>query len=327
MKRIGLILLGLTVLLASLCGCSTQNKTENPQIPTEAPSKALWQPRSITVSADSIYYYKTTQNYQLAVIEQDEKFGLIDFEGNIVTPIEYAGIFLRETEPFGTSTRLECADYPDAWYFETDGTAIHIDYDAWGYTDGYDVYWYDGKPVLHREIFIEPFTKENYKEWTDPRSSLGTYETTPPKVVAVREILSVDEQSDDPFTYSDKYALLNTETQTLITDFIYEDCTRMGFYDGVAALKKGGKWGYVREDGTTVTDFIYDKIYEDPWMGCELYSVTNGYIVIRTESGYGIIDKNGNTIVEPIYENVTEVTDKGLFWFKKDSIWQVGEIL
>lgn len=336
MKRFGLITLVLILLLVSFCGCNS--RTTQPDTTTTTTSQTVstvpypaWRLRSVTVEADDITYYKGTPNYQFAVIEKDKNFGLIDFEGNLVVPLEYTDIFFRETHACSPDTHLvgekdDPNDYelPDLWHFKADGTPISAEYDAWGYTDQIDVYWYKGKPVLAREN-IDPFTVEDYKQWTFPRRGMGTYEAIPPTCVVIQEILSV-EKSDDIFptySYADTMAIFNTQTQTLVTDFIYEDCSTMGFYDGLAAVKKNGKWGYVREDGTPVTAFVYDAVYGER----ELASVTNGYIVVRRGDGFGLIDRDGNSIVEPIYEGITEVTDHGLFWIKENGVWQVGELL
>lgn len=344
MKRFAVILLCLA-LTVSLCGCVAQSPTTTTKATTTTTTSTTsatttpstkWQFRSTTMQADSIAYYKTTINYQVSVIEKDGKYGLVDFDSNIVVPIQYDDIYMREIDPGNTETRLyayvektENAEYelPDAYTFEANGTAVVTQYDGWGYTDGYGVYWYQGKPVLGRESFIVPFTEEEYKQWTDPRRGPGCYEAEAPMVVPVPELLSIDETANEPMVFAEKYALLDIKTQTLITDFIYDAQTSIGFYKGIAALKKDGKWGYVREDGTAITDFIYDNInIKDSW-GYQLYYPTNGYIVVCCDSKWGLIDENGNTIIEPIYEGITEVTDKGLFWIKHNGIWQVAEFL
>ena len=351
MKRIGLILLGLTVLLASFCGCdaketqktsatttttmmttTTTATTATTTVTITVPSDKQWRLRSVSIEADDIFYSQGTPNYQFCVIQKGEKYGIVDFEGTVIVPIEYPAISLREIAAHIPITVLTALDYPDAWHFEADGTVSPVEYDAWGYTDGYDVYWYNDAPVLScHDEFIQPFTYKDYVELTDPRRSLGSYVVGATPVLAIREIVALNETPEysEPMVekLSDNYALFDAKKQTLITDFIYEDYAYIGFVDGLAAVKKNGKWGYIREDGTAVTEFIYDAVYEDPWMGAHLYSVTNGYIVVRRGDKYGLIDKRGKTIIEPIYEDITAVTDKGLFWLKKDGVWHVGEIL
>ena len=52
------------------------------------------------------------------------------------------------------------------------------------------------------------------------------------------------------------YGFVKAETGMLITRIIYEDAK--WFEDGYAPVKKNGKWGYIDENGTEVTDFIFD---------------------------------------------------------------------
>ena len=94
MKRIGLILLGLTVLLASLCGCDakeTQKTSETTTTATTttitAPSDTQWRLRSVSIEADDIFYSQGTPNYQFCVIQNGEKYGIVDFGGTVIVPI------------------------------------------------------------------------------------------------------------------------------------------------------------------------------------------------------------------------------------------------
>lgn len=65
------------------------------------------------------------------------------------------------------------------------------------------------------------------------------------------------------------------------------------FYEGFAAVKKNGKWGYIDKTGTVIVDFIYD----------DAGNFSEGFAIVGTRevseygdiiSNLGIIDTNGN---------------------------------
>lgn len=57
-------------------------------------------------------------------------------------------------------------------------------------------------------------------------------------------------------TTTGKYGFLNWRTGEIEIPFIYDGVT--DFYEGVAAVKKDGKWGYIDENNNTVLEFNYN---------------------------------------------------------------------
>ncbi len=64
------------------------------------------------------------------------------------------------------------------------------------------------------------------------------------------------------------------------------------FYDGLCAVCKNGKWGYVDENDHIVIDLIYD--------GASYFS--EGLAPVQVDGKYGAIDKNGNMVIEPQFD-------------------------
>jgi len=58
----------------------------------------------------------------------------------------------------------------------------------------------------------------------------------------------------DRYSYSD-FTFVDKEGNIIASGF--EDA--YGFYDGYAAVKKNGKWGYIDKEGNIVIDYIFDK--------------------------------------------------------------------
>ncbi len=300
-----------------------------------------WTIRLDGIEADTIRYSKGTVNYQVSVIERDGKFGLIDYEGNMVVPLEYDEIELAETDYGAGVTMLHAYKSTSetagamSIIFEADGTVSDVVPSGWGYEGGADVYWHNDQPlVLSRFDGAVGSTYEAYAgRWYPQYNLLGTIVQTAPTIVPVQHINSYawdDEIGNQVVdTVSDKYALLDLKTGKLLTEFVYEDHSSIGFVEGILPVKKDGKWGYINEKGEALTEFIYDasEISDDGrWSPVRMYASTNGYTVVRRGDTWGLIDKSGNTIVEPVYEDISQVNDKGLFWIKRNGRWAVAEI-
>lgn len=67
---------------------------------------------------------------------------------------------------------------------------------------------------------------------------------------------------------------------------------RCGFWDGLCAVVKNGKYGYINKKAQTIIPFIYDG-------AC---SFSNGYAIVIKNNKYGVIDTNGKLVVEFIYD-------------------------
>lgn len=278
------------------------------------------------IEADTIRYSQGTVNYQVAVIGRDGKFGLINYQGEIVAPIENDEIVLTETR-YGSGVTMLSPDLGFA--FAADGTVSDVDAGGFGYDPAAEPYWYNGEFTSYSEA-----TEQSYEEsWHPKYNRLGTIVLTRQRVIPIQEMkgYTTNEYGDTvPDLVSEHYALLDYDTKTLLTDFVYEDVSYIGFVDGVLPVKKDGKWGYVNEKGEALTDFIYDvsEIAEnDQWPKVRMYASTNGYTVVRTGDAWGLIDNQGHTVVEPIYDDISQVNDKGQFWLKQGRTWSLAEIV
>lgn len=284
------------------------------------------------IEADTIRYAQGTVNYQVAVIERDGKYGLINYDGEIVVPTEFepielgvpyydAGVSMLTTWVFDGEV--------DGVTFEADGSVSDIETYAYGYEPEATPYWYNGKFTS-----FSVATELGYEEsWHPKYNLLGTVVLERQPVIAVQEIsgFTTNEYGEqEAVLVSGRYALMDYKTKTLITDFIYDDCSSIGFVDGVLPVQKDGKWGYVNEKGVMLTEFVYDasEISDDGrWSPVRLYASTNGYTVVRQGDGWGLIDNAGKEIVPPIYEDISQVNDKGQFWLKKNGTWSLAELI
>lgn len=82
----------------------------------------------------------------------------------------------------------------------------------------------------------------------------------------------------------------------------FDQVTR--FHNSVAAVCLGGKWGLIDISGKIVLDHSFDII-------CDI-SNSDQFLIIRLGEKHGIINNQGKTIVEPVYDDIS-FSDEGVF--------------
>ena len=93
-----------------------------------------------------------------------------------------------------------------------------------------------------------------------------------------------------------KYGFID-KTGRLVISYMYDGA--YSFHEGLAAVKKGGKWGYVDKTGRLVISYMYD----------EAYSFHEGMASVRNGGKYGFIDKTGRLIVSYKYDRVKDFNE------------------
>ena len=99
------------------------------------------------------------------------------------------------------------------------------------------------------------------------------------------------------------------------------------YFEGYAAARKDGKWGYVNEKGKKVIPYDYEQVNE---MSASYESsccdfcrpVTGGLIAVKKGGMMGIIDLKNNTVVNFEYSNIMPGKD-GVFIACKAGTWGV----
>ncbi len=271
------------------------------------------------------------------LVRDNKKFGLMRIDGNWFLEPEYAEV----TYSYGYYINTGYS-YDDEAYTIKNGNLSRLsDWD--GHTDingtnvdpqmGYDDFrqcfvTYEG----NGGIFV---MDDNYK-----------YSGT----VACSKFIGEDAfYSGTPIDYS--LAVITNNKR--VTDYMYEDACP--YSDGLMAVKKDGKWGYVNDKGKEVIPCVYDGIrvgnpgykyslansainYPDSYTFDNILdwgdqsewafgaACTEGYVVVKKDGAYGLLDSNNNTVIPfGVFENLTEVKDGKLF-AKKDGKWGIYTI-
>lgn len=128
-----------------------------------------------------------------------------------------------------------------------------------------------------------------------------------------------------------------------IAPFIYDEA--YAFAEGLAAVKRDGKWGYINEDGKEVITCKYDHIFDfkdgvafvqqgSEWKyidkdGTELgtgdhdtyinsLQLSEGLARARKDDKWGYVDKDGNEVIPFIYDRVYDFSE-GMARVEKDN--------
>lgn len=283
-----------------------------------------------TIEADDIYYLadypdsdhclnelsKQADNPN-AVIQIGNEMGIIDLEGELLAEIAYKKI----------------ANYGD-YYMMTRTTPQYSE----EYNMDWDIYWLNENGEIYASVGNGSLTVPIYYYYEGSRYLVSGSKT-------IQEVIPVQESTKyidtwDMYEYPSlwdldgKYALdYNGE---LITDFIYDECGSLS--DGLLAVCKAGKWGYVDEKGEVVIPIEYDaswKKYPVFNGGSSrstdnvkdyCYAASDGYVALCKDENWELRDTTGKLVILPgIFEAIRPVYD-GKCWVKKDGKWGVIQI-
>lgn len=96
------------------------------------------------------------------------------------------------------------------------------------------------------------------------------------------------------------------------------------FYDQpLAPACQNGKWFYLDQSGTAVTEAVYDATYGDD-KGAYASPLLNGYAPVCRDGQWGLLDSTGTEVVPCAYEGAA--WDGGLLWLKQNDGWHAYTI-
>lgn len=116
-----------------------------------------------------------------------------------------------------------------------------------------------------------------------------------------------------------------TSDGTVVFDGTLESA--VGFEDGIAAIKRNGKWAYIDENGNALTDFVYSdtKVPNRLHDNASVYLISEGFIPVCRDGKWGWLDKNGKEAVACEYEKTTPVYGSRA-WVKQDGKWGILDL-
>ena len=82
------------------------------------------------------------------------------------------------------------------------------------------------------------------------------------------------------------------------------------FSEDMAAVKQGGKWGYINNLGVTVIPFKFDSCSAADTMGDDIsFGFRNGLAPVCKDGKFGIINTDGETVVDFTFDSILQGAD------------------
>lgn len=154
--------------------------------------------------------------------------------------------------------------------------------------------------------------KVRHLAWTDTTGYAGEVKTS--EVSLPTGLYPVADSLKEGAKYGYVSHILRLEIALM-----YENA--MDFSEGLAAVKKGGKWGYINESGVTVIPFELDSCSTSDAMNNDIvFSFRNGLAPVCKNGAFGIINKNGETVVDFIFMSIIQ-GENGVYLALKDGKW------
>ena len=164
------------------------------------------------------------------------------------------------------------------------------------YEDAYGRDYWDRK--LSENVTLRSFSDN---KWRVYNKQTGEYTTE--KINWVSEAPETDSLA--VYALPGKRGYININTGRIIIDADANDYRKAWvFSDGLAAVMKDGKIGFINDKNDVVIPFLFD--YTDK---CRMYDFGyvfhNDYCAMTDADGnLGLIDKNGNWVLEPKYDEI-----------------------
>lgn len=265
-------------------------------------------------------------------IEKSEKYGIIDYNGRIIIPIEYTGIEIKgiyiyaytDTEEMIVynmqGERVRDLKYASITKTQNENYQITINEDGfYGIINGKNEELVENKYSYIEYLFDDYFIVAN-EQGKLGVINIGKEEKIQLKYDVVQRIndakvieakLLSDQKTDIynsnlELVYSiknaiiykeDKYLKIYTKEEDKYLDFNGNEIETKEVFknNALIANKKDNKWGFIDRDGDIVVEHTYDKVTEFN---------EYGYAGISLNDKWGVIDSKGNIVKEPSYENI-----------------------
>lgn len=183
---------------------------------------------------------------------------------------------------------------------------------AYVYYDNKYGRWYWKDEYLSSNVEVHGFRDYKVRVY-----NLCTGKYTTPKVNWVAN--SPTNDSLTVYAIPNKRGYINTKTGKIVIDAKLNDyCKAWVFSEGLAAVMKEGKIGFINAENEVVIPFIFE--YTDK---CSMYDFGyifhNGYCAMTNAEGkLGLIDKSGNWVIEPTYDEIWAPHNSGYRVFVKN---------
>lgn len=277
----------------------------------------------------SIRYDSTNE---VLIVEKSRKYGVSDLQGKLIIPVEYSQIDI-------TGIYLYAQNNQGIAVYNKNGTQVSIDINTAilntsndkyririNTKDGstkYGVINKEGKQLIEEKYNYIEYLFDDYFIVSMESGKLGVVdkndnvkielENDSIQKVQGTSLLQVSQNSSDTLIVYDKYmnaicemknGILETvdnyikvyneeEAKYFNTDGKEIDNKQAYPNNALFSKKKGDKWGFVDKNNITTVEYKYDKVTE-----LNEY----GFAAVKKDGKWGVINKEGKEIVQPVYE-------------------------
>ena len=164
--------------------------------------------------------------------------------------------------------------------------------------------WYADK-WLSDDVVVYYFADDTYRVY-----NTSTEKYTTPRISWVAS--AAENDSIGVYAIDDRRGFINTKTGDIVINAKSNDYEKAWvFSEGLAAVMKDGKVGFVEANNKLVIPFRFD--YSDKCRTYEIgYLFHDGYCVMTNKDGkFGLIDISGNWVVEPEYDELWNACENG----------------
>ncbi len=215
----------------------------------------------------------------LTMVCQNNKYGYVDNVGNVIIPLIYDYI-----DGFGKNTGLSkvCINHRCGFIDVIGRVVIPITYDnAWSFDEscGLAMVSLQGKRgIIDTKGHVVLPIEYDFIKWTHTSVIKSAPQHDPMEFLFGNGLLPVQKKG--------KWGYIDQEGNIKIP---IEYADAHSFKEGLAAVVKKGKIGFIDTTGTTIIPFIYDDVVSGFEDECAW---------VRLNKKWGIIDKNGNVLLE-----------------------------
>ena len=279
------------IMTALCCACSEHGETPEPE-----PEPDVAELSVIDASMTELAFV----GYGVASFKDAEtgKLGLINSSGEIIVPAEYASVKYCAMELYCILTKSDGSEYT----YDPERKEM-----------------YDGNHCAHG----------GYPEffWDSDNNKVVYYEIEAVDVPA--EDLPAEGEAEIIYDLKTRKVGLVGHDGKLVLEPTYDK--GLHFTNGLAALQKDGRWGYVNAEGEDVIGFYYDAAYTSVAcvsMGEELpYNADDiGFIAAARDTLYGIFNGAGSIVCSFQYRDIVSFGDGKFACYRTDGKWVLGNV-
>lgn len=299
--------------------------------PTEAPQEVAHWVVEPTIEADNIDVLRmgrgsaNLQDYNAFAMHKDDglcvittggKYGLIDYNGNMVVPMDYDSIQLGMNGMYILSHNGGEYEGGASWTLDGSNNLVSLSgvsmVDTVGSAPNRELYWVPERDSLYISGGADTWLEASY---TSTVPCAGWVVTT---------------VEDDCATAWDGYVL--TDGTRPVSDTRYEAA---GAYScGLIPMKLDGMWGYLDAQGATVLPFEYEGGWAESTQDVLVnnaseplpYAASYGGVVVNKGDQYALFDTTGRNVIEfGSYEALRPLHGDKL-WAKQDGKWGVLQL-